>query len=142
MAEETVYLIKPEGMSHVVEIRRMIEAAGLMVVGPRPFFPTEADLVTIYPFMSSELRGATFKHLRGSVCEVGLVCGDDAINRLVAICGHHTNPELCEGGTIRAVFGRGLPPIVLSRGGWYYQNGIHRPQNLEEANRDRGIFGL
>lgn len=129
--ETSVYMIKPEAMSHRHEIRSMI--AKHLDLGARSelVLPVVA-LDALYPDLSTELRAMTHEMFRAHV-EIGLVHGPNAIAMLLDIAGHHTAPHLCEPDTVRHRFGRWTPS--LCGGATYYHNGIHRPKDATEARQ-------
>ncbi|MEK7552542.1 MAG: nucleoside-diphosphate kinase [Patescibacteria group bacterium] len=137
--EQSVYLIKPEGMLFAGRIRKMIEGAGLTIVYFHHVMINEAALIRLYPNLSDEIWQATVRHLNNRVCEIGMVEGETAIARLVAVCGESTNPSLCKDKTIRRIFSC-YPAIRLSSGGFYFRNAIHRSKDHEEFLRDQQIY--
>jgi nucleoside diphosphate kinase len=138
--ETSMYLIKPEGLKRLLAIHQIISAAGLTIVNPHLVRPSYEVLQQLYPNLSEDLKVVTTEHLENKDCEIALVEGENAIARLVEVCGLFTNPSKCVAGTIRRLFGDA--PINLPNGQQYYRNAIHRPQNKEEVKRDRELFGL
>lgn len=139
--ERSVYIIKPEGMPHRQEIRQMIQAAGLAVIGSTATILPQEVLAKLYPDLQEE-RGelwiATLDHLAHSECEVGIVEGENAVQRLSELCGTATSPHDCGLETIRARFGRGIAAVRAGKK-LYWKNIIHRSKNLEEARGDLEI---
>ena len=141
----SVYIIKPEGMSRRETIRQMIAETGLVVVSYVIARLTLEDLELLYPHIHlhhREMWDETLRHLLGQECEVGLVEGDDAVHRLLLICGRHTAPPQCSSKTIRGMFGDSLARHLGGTEGktlWYYPNVIHRPRDEEEARKDLQI---
>lgn len=140
--EESVYIIKPEGMPNCDAIRNVITNAGLFI---RDFFIMELPewaVAELYPDLSNDKRNELWKltrqHLVGHRCEIGIVAAENAVEKLVAVCGAETNPIRCGTQTIRSVFSH-APPVTLADGRMYWKNVIHRSKNLEEARRDMRI---
>jgi nucleoside diphosphate kinase len=140
--ERSVYLIKPEAMARRDDIRQMLEQHYGLPVTIFGEAKIGLDvLATLYPDVfreGGELWEATCNHLLGKICEIGIVEGENAIRRLFTACGEKTNPQECGPSTVRAVFQSGFS-IQLRNGGTYWLNVIHRPKDLEEANRDLKI---
>lgn len=134
MIEQSMYLVKPDAMAYRDEIREMVLESGLQI----PQFsriPIPASvLALLYPGVPSEVMAATIQHYSMGVCEVGIVDGPNAIQRLLALVGEETNPARCAPGTIRARFCHKGP---IQIGKWSYCfNGVHRPKDQREARRD------
>jgi nucleoside diphosphate kinase len=71
-------------------------------------------------------------------CEVAEVTGENAVGRLLKLCGHDTDPSKCDTNTVRGRFGIRQAQIVGSA--FYFKNAIHRPKTEEEACRDLSLF--
>ncbi len=138
--EYSVYLIKPEGMKFQTIIWEMFQKAGLKVVRRCTFDELPAPLVIdIYRNVSPCIWKATADHLIYKRCEMGIVCGDDAVNRLITLIGVYTNPLICATGTIRSRFG-GKAPVLLADDTRYFYNAIYRSETYEEVLRDIRLF--
>ena len=139
--ERSVYIIKPEGMPRRHEIREMIEKmAGLAIVGSITTVLPEWALAKLYPDLAqekNELWLATLEHLAHSECEIGIVEGENAVQRFFELCGEMTSPLQCRSGTIRLVFGKEKPVRVGEK--LYWRNVIHRSKNQQEAESDLRI---
>lgn len=136
--QRSVYVIKPEGMPFRSSIRHIIASAGLAICQTRTGILDEKFLRPLYPDLSPDLWAATMKFMQCGVCEVGLVEGDDAVQRLFVIAGRSTNPNDCEPSTIRGQFGRKVPDRVGAV--IYFRNAIHRPKDCDEAMRDVALL--
>jgi nucleoside diphosphate kinase len=136
----TVYLIKPEGMNSRIQIHEMIEAGGDLIIKDCHIIKVPASILQeLYPGIDREVWHATISHLKGNLCEIGLVRGYNAIAKLLAICGTETDPALCRKNTIRHIYGI-HDPIKLTNGFLYHKNVIHRSKNHGEAIRDVMIY--
>ena len=139
MIEKTMFFLKPEANPHVIEIVARITEAGLNVE-PRGRLALSAwALKRLYPGLSEKLQEATNRHLLDAHVFVYAVSGENAINLLVDLAGRNVNPKKCGPKTIRRLYGS-KQPIAIGPGLFYYRNGIHRPQNAEEAARDLALF--
>ena len=144
--EQSVYLIKPEGRGLAVEIKEMVARSGLVIVAAKTVVLTEDILQQMYPNLSDYLWLITCGHLLNQSCEMVLVEGEGAVQRLLELTGTDVSPNLCAPGTIRR-FCRGdrlsgMPSIYPCRGEQevYYFNFLHRPKNQEAAWREVAIF--
>ena len=131
MIEQTVVLIKPDGMKkHIVgEIIKRFEAQGLEVVAlkmlrltrplldiwyshhkDKPFFPSLCELMMETPVVAMILEG------------------EGAIQKVFGICGV-TDPAEAAAGTIRKDFGVDKP-----------HNVVHRSDSAEAAAKEIGLL--
>ena len=121
-------------------IRDMIQKAGLAIIRHHEVSLTPEVLEQLYPGLDPEIMAVTKQALLDKVCEIGLIRGDDAIARLLEICGKNVDPKQCAHNTIRNLFGRRTPIRNNSGTIVYYFNIIHRPKNKSEAERDLAIY--
>jgi len=135
MAEQTLILIKPDGLnksltgnvltrlsetkleivaSKIVQVSKELAERHYALLKDKPFF---ADLV---------------KYIMGDYHKKKVMAliywGDDAIAKVRKICGA-TNPEEADPVSIRGAYGR-----ITTKG--VYENVIHASTNLEEAERE------
>ena len=135
--EKSVYIIKPEGLAYRESIRQMLQTAGLTIEDSFTTTIPQWVIAELYPNLfrkQGELWEITLKYLLGEPCEVGIVCGVQAIARLFEACGTETNPMRCAPDTIRRTFGKATDESV--RGMAFWLNVIHRPMDRQEARRD------
>jgi nucleoside diphosphate kinase len=134
-----MYIIKPEWLSRREAIRDMLMLSGLNIVDEVTVRLTESELRALYPISTPTcLWDAILDHMAGKECEVGIVEGNDAVHKLVTVCGRNINPAQCPYKTIRGRFGDELSRVVGWSDGrpvWYHPNVIHRPRDEEEAVR-------
>ncbi|MDO8593781.1 MAG: nucleoside-diphosphate kinase [bacterium] len=139
--EQSVYIVKPEGMLHRDSIRQMITNTGLSIIDSYIVTIPKWVPATLYPDLSLEkgrLWELTCQQFVGKRCEIGVVSGEGAIGKLLAVCGTEISPARCASQTIRRVYGF-RNPIKLPGGGCFWFNAIHRPKNREEVLRDANI---
>ena len=76
----------------------------------------------------------TRKHLLNKQVQVLtlIVDGQDELTRLVEFIGSNVNPQRCEEGSLRYIFGGGKKKIPGTNAYWF-ENKIHRPRTLDEA---------
>lgn len=136
--ETSLYIIKPEGMPFRSTIREIITCNGLKVRCVRTIRLGEHHLRELYPHLSPDLWRATVQFMQCGECEVGVVEGESAVKRLIAIAGHSTDPNECGPKTVRGRCGMRIPDRVGTA--VYYRNAIHRAKNKEEATRALALF--
>jgi nucleoside diphosphate kinase len=130
----SIYIIKPEAMPFREEIRKMICLAGLKIIRTTEAIIPIDVLDKLYTDCSDELRRATQLFMGCEPCEIGEVIGENAVEKLLSICGHVTDPSQCAAQTIRNRFG--VRQVEHFENALYFKNAIHRPKNAEEAQRD------
>jgi nucleoside diphosphate kinase len=136
--ERSVYIIKPEAMSHRAEISRLIETSGLRIVARKLANIQEEAVDILYPDLCQDLRDATLYYYGRGLSEIGVVEGVEAITRLVQLAGRSINPAQCDESSIRFRFGSSLP--VKMGKALYYRNAFHRTKNATDATRELTIF--
>jgi nucleoside diphosphate kinase len=135
--EETIYMIKPEAMMHSKSIRALMERRELQIVLRKRLVLPSWALTCFYPDLLGDLLKLTTLAFLAQV-EIGLLQGNEAIERFRILAGTETAPAKCEPGSIRGKYGIVQPFRV--GGAIYYANAIHRPKNSDEARKDIGIF--
>ncbi len=136
--EKSFYIIKPEAFANRIAIQEKIISNKLKIVSLKTILLPEFIITQIYPNMSSDLYSATMKYLRCGFSELGIVEGENAISLLLEIGGKDTNPNKCEIGTIRNMFGDKVE--VIYGNAVYFKNGFHRSHNYIEAVRDIELY--
>lgn len=136
--ERSVYIIKPEAESHRAAIHAVLEESGLTIVARTSVLLPDWALEALYPDINKDLRGATRMYFGLGPCEVGVVEGANAIERLFTLAGTAVSPAECASSSIRARFGVHRP--VRYRSAVYYLNGFHRSSDFVEAQRDLELF--
>ncbi len=134
---ESVYIIKPEGLPFRKEIHTILRQSFLIPVRGEFFF-TDEILDVLYDNVTFNARRGIYRMMEGERGEIGIVRGNNALQRLVIVSGKETNPILCEENTIRRIFGWSNR-ILLAEGYYFYGNVIHRPKNPQELKRDLAI---
>lgn len=136
--DHSLYIIKPEALKHSLGIHNIIELGGLHIKKIKRCQLTEDIIKEIYFDCSSKVIEATIHFIANQECEVGIVEGVEVILRLLKLCGEDVNPQKCNDGTIRKLYGIGNPSIF--NGTLYYKNAIHRPKTLNEVLKDMKIL--
>ena len=134
----SIYIIKPEAMHVRAKIRNLITESGLRIVRAVEIIIPASSLNSLYTDLNSDLRKATQLFMGNEPCEIGEVAGENAVNLLLAVCGHSTDPSQCTPKSVRGLFGIRQAESVGSA--IYFKNAIHRPKTEEEARRDFGLF--
>ncbi len=135
----SIFIIKPEAFLRKKEICKIIKNSGLKIISTKIL---TIDQYLVRKMYSSSPRAV----IEGTVYQyginkslLGLVEGEDAILRLVAVCGEHMTPKQCKPGTIRRLFS--FPhPIHLPNKKVLYLNAIHRTKTLDEYEEQLKIF--
>ncbi|HKC63167.1 MAG TPA: nucleoside-diphosphate kinase [Pyrinomonadaceae bacterium] len=118
--EYSLLLIKPDAVRGGVndEILEVLSKAGLRVMLRRQLYLTASQVEQLY---SEHKDKDFFPHLKDFMtsgpCEVCIIEGDDAINRLNKLCGHN-DPQKAEAGTLRRLYGTGKS-----------ENAVHSPSD-------------
>lgn len=140
--ENSVYIIKPDGMAFRDQIRAKISASGLVLALNRVLKIPAWALAKIYPDLAQADDGlwqATLSHMAEGESEIGIVSGTDAVCRLFHLCGHATKPQDCAEGTIRRLYGS-QTPVQVEGGKLYWKNIIHRSKDHAEAGSDLVVY--
>jgi nucleoside diphosphate kinase len=116
----------------------MIEGAGLTIIESKEVVMHRWALETIYSDLPEKYRDAVFRPFMGKSVEVGLVIGENAIDKLFQITGTKLDPVDCAPDSIRFKLG-GREPLIID-GVRCYANIIHRPQNKAEAEIGIMVF--
>jgi nucleoside diphosphate kinase len=138
LSEFSIYIIKPEAISFNKEIHNLIIAAGLTITKQKQGILPTRIVDKIYLDCPQEILDATEHFMFKKICEVGIVSGDKAIQKLIEICGTETNPINCKDGTIRKMFG--VSELQYYNGTGYFMNAIHRPKTKEEFVKDMKLL--
>lgn len=135
-AEQTVYFIKPEGRAYRLAIRESIQfRTGLNISVCADVLITKQAIEKFFPDMSWSVREMAEAFLAGKKCELGIIEGWDAIDKLRKICGASSNPNECAPGTIRREFGPRIP-IKAGPRDFYWRDVVYCSKNAEDALRD------
>jgi nucleoside diphosphate kinase len=134
--EKSVFMIKPEGMSHKEEIMSYIEKNGLAITRWRTMLLDEDQLKKIYHDTHGEIWEKTKEHMLGKEVLVGEVNDEQAIEKLKTICGSKTNPIECDVGSIRKFFN----DIAEKDPSKYHKNIIHRAMDDKEVTDQTILF--
>lgn len=136
--EKSFFIIKPEGIKNAEGIKNIILENGLKIVKTKLALLSPDIIKLIYLDTSNDLFAAHVMFMCKEISEVGIIEGANAIDKLVEVSGHDTNPNLCATGTIRNLFGEKVGcKVGISL---YYKNVFHRSRNIDEANREVDLF--
>lgn len=137
MNEQSVFIIKPEAIAVCAEILEMIKEGGLRIKLSYCTPLEEWVIEKLYPNLTEDLYLATKTHMGGKLCHIGIVEGENAVEKLLTLCGKSTNPNQCAHGSLRKKFASSSAHWTGIGDYWY--NVIHRPKNKDEAARDLKI---
>ncbi|MCX5678909.1 MAG: nucleoside-diphosphate kinase [Candidatus Omnitrophica bacterium] len=135
MAEQTLVLIKPDGLSksltgnvltRLSETKLEIVACRIVQVS-KELAEQHYALLKDKPFFTDLIKYIMGAYHKKKVMAL-VYWGDDAIGKVRKICGA-TNPEEADPISIRGAYGR-----ITTKG--VYENVIHASANLEEAERE------
>ena len=136
--ETSFYIIKPHGLMIRKKVVAMIKAGGLTIIEKKSLILPDWALKIIYSDLPEKYSDVVFQPFKNACSEVGLVVGEDAINKLLKITGTELDPTDCAYGTIRHEFG-GREPFMID-GVRCYTNIIHRSRDKIEAKKDIDVF--
>ena len=131
MTEQTVVLIKPDGMAKNVvgQIITKFESQGLSLKGLKMVRLTQEILNTWYAHhMDKPFFPELSSFMMSSPIVAMIVSGEGAIQKVFDICGP-TDPAEATEGTIRRDFGE-------SKG----KNVVHRSDSVEAAQKEIGLL--
>lgn len=138
--ETSFYIIKPHGLLFREEVRAMIEGVGLIITESKKLVMHRWALEIIYSDLPEKYRDSVFLLFKGKSVEVGLIVGENAIDKLLQITGTELDPVDCAPSSIRFKFG-GHKPLIIN-GVRCYTNIIHRPQDKTEAEIGIKVFRM
>jgi len=142
MIEETFYIIKPEAIHRADEVRADISKR-FEIVDYLRIALTKDDVRLLSKLdlgykVDEELFEAFQYFLRSGVVEVGIIRGQDAVNRFFNFCGEYPDPTCCDENTLRSIYGNKFPGIHL--GVTFYLNGVHKSSTSQEAYYEVGLY--
>lgn len=108
-------MLKPDCIERKLEkeVFEKIESAGLIVLATRRVLLMQEQIDIIYSCCNpSDFYQEMSAFLMSGECEVFIVKGNDAINRLNYLVGYR-NPLLADEGTIRRCFGENMRRNVI-----------------------------
>lgn len=136
--ERSVYIIKPEVVANREQIRALIRRSGLRIVSHKLVVLPQHAIESLYPGINDDLHAATLYYFGVGPCEIGIVEGNNAIERLSRLAGDSVSPAQCDPSTIRSQFGFRDP--VKWGSASYFLNGLHRSKEAGEVARDLELF--
>ncbi len=133
MNEKTFFIIKPEASSERDRIKTFIESnSDLKIVTSRILVLDDSDIKSLYTDdIGTDLLEAARCHLSGREVEVGVVEGENAIEKFMILSGKYPDGKLCDKNTIRGKFSK--DETVKYGKVTYYLNAIHKASRSEAA---------
>lgn len=128
------YIIKPEAFQFRKEVREIIYSSDLNIIVFKAIIIPPSLIDSLYSDCTKEMIATTKYFICNKLCEVGIVSGNNAVKKLLKICGLDPDPNKCEGGTIRYIYG--IKQVYYYEGIAYFKNGIHRPKTTKEMKRN------
>lgn len=139
MLEYTFFCIRPYIFEKREEIKKMITDANLEIKSTKILWLTPNDLRIIYGHDEpSNYFDASMHFMTTGFVEVGVVEGEDVIDKLLELASDIHIPSQSKVGTIRATFGKTHP--VNFNGFDYYLNPLHRSRTRTEARKEVSLF--
>jgi len=136
-----IVVIKPEAFKNRDLIIKRLEQQGLHIektVERR--LPENFVIGTMYKDLPKSIEEETLRHFNMGPSEIILVKGgDDTLKKVVEATGLDTNPDKCDKGTIRYMFGEHFGRD-MDDGKIYYRNATHRAKNPKEQKEDLDKF--
>jgi len=136
--ELTIYIIKPEATLFCDNIHFDIESNGLSILKTKTGYLPPHIVENLYYNSPLEIIEASKYFMCRDVCEVGIVQGLGAIQKLRELCGAFTNPRECNQQTIRYKYGIHTP--VYFSNILYYRNGFHCPKTIIETKNNSALL--
>lgn len=132
MLEETLIMIKPEGIEYIDNIIEIIVGLGYEVSKEYPIICSENFLKRLYCEQSGAFWEVNKEYLLDKRCVVFIISGEQAKKQIFSIVGTNCNPEECEKNSLRYIFGK-REPYIGKNGRKLFLNAIHRsnPENAE-----------
>ena len=129
-----IAVIKPEAFRNRDQIIRRLEAEGLHIEKTvQRKLPAHFVVGKMYKDLPLGIEVETLKQFNSGMSEIILVKGGpDVSKKLVAATGLQTDPNKCEKGTIRYMFGKHYA-IDAGDGKKFYPNAIHRGKPDEDG---------
>ena len=118
----------------------MIESVGLTITESKELVMHMWALEIIYSDLPEKYRDVVFRTFKEKLVEVGLVIGENAIDKLLQITGTELDPVDCAPGSVRFKFGG--RELFMIEGVRCYTNIIHRPRNKTEAENGIKVFRM
>lgn len=127
-------IIKPHAIEHADAIIAVIEEQGACVRRREEILYTTPLVHALYDHMDADARDAITERLCGKP-GIALLIEVASVDRMLDIAGRHSNPALCDSGSIRARFARDATEERMGTARWW-ENALHRPIDEREAERD------
>jgi nucleoside diphosphate kinase len=130
------FVIKPDGYPHRLQILGMIQEANLYPTEMKIRKTKNSMIRLLYPEADRKkltIRRQQYLNSDGELGTIllGIVLGENALEKLKEITGESIDPAKCKPGTIRCEFGI-HQPIITIHNDIIYRNAIHRPKTKEE----------
>jgi len=142
MVEQTLAIIKPDGMKHKSEIFRRINLAGLEIVNQRKDNiareMAEKFYIHVKHAKGDKIHQSLVDYMTSGPVMLLVLSGFNAVDRLRKITGH-TDPERAEKGTIRKDLGVDKMRIADAENR-STRNIIHSSGTVEEAKNEIAFF--
>lgn len=144
MREKTLYIIKPESFNERDQIRKIIQEKNNLFIYKykiKKLTEKEVSLMLDCDYKSKgnkKLFEATLYFMTRGLVEIGIIKGKNCVNIFKELCGNKKDPKRCEENTIRNIFG--ISEAIIYKGCSYYLNAIHRPDTIEEAEKEIQLF--
>jgi len=141
--EESLVMIKPDGVEKAKEILDRLDSLGCERVIAARFMPVPSEFIRkLYlPHAEKDFYEPYVNYFCGKEVILSIYSGKDVIARLIEVIGS-TEPAKAKPGTIRRDFGdpRESYEFAKSQGRPFIYNIIHRSDSPESSKRERGIF--
>jgi nucleoside-diphosphate kinase len=138
--EQTLAIIKPDGMKHQNEILERIEKTRLTLINSKRVYIDRETAGCFYNHIKAKgkIYDSLIDYITSDEVLVLLYKGENAISRLRAITGP-TDPKKADKGTIRGDLGADDKAIADAEER-AVQNLIHTSGNLEDSVREASYF--
>lgn len=138
-----IVVIKPDAYFKADKIKEMIKNAGINIEKEvSTILPLDFVNKIMYKNIPDEVRFENAKHFSQAPSIILEVSGDaNLLGDVLKLTGEKTNPNECDEGTIRNIFGDKLG-FDMPGGKKYYRNAIHRGRDEIEVEDDKNKFKM
>ncbi len=137
-----IVVIKPDAFKNRDQILRRLEREGLHIektVEKR--LPDNFVIGSMYKDLPKGIEEETLRHFHSGPSEIILVNGgDDVLKKIVDATGLNTDPDKCDKGTIRYMFGEHFWRDTSDPDKLYIRNAAHRGKTKAEKEEDLKKF--
>jgi len=138
MIEKTLFIIKPDGFPKRKEIISEISDHFNIEYLSELYF-SEALISELYfRDIGKSHYPALIEYIMESPCELGIIKGENSIEKFFRFAGENSDPRKCKSNTLRFKYGKGLDKT--KSGLYIIKNGIHRAESKMDSDKERSLL--